>query len=133
MPDTVANLATQFGLHVQPMVHVQNLGKSIDFYEALGGHVIFGNRDADWALVQFAHTTLSLRAHPGGDSHVDLIELQFVSSVDLHEIEAHINAVDPGLIDKPIAPDTFGRILRLKTPDGLLIKILHLDHERSEG
>jgi catechol 2,3-dioxygenase-like lactoylglutathione lyase family enzyme len=133
MPDTVAKLATHFGLHVQPMVHVQDLAKSIDFYEALGGHIVFGDRDADWALIGFGHTTISLLAHPPGDGNFETVELQFVSAVDLHDIETHLNALDPALVEKPVAHETFGRILRVKTPDGLLIKILHLDRERTEG
>ena len=116
-----------FGLRVQPMVHVADMSAGLDFYEALGGQLRFGSRDGDWALVRFGDTLVSLLARPPGDGKLETVELQFTVPAGLEAIEAHLRSVDPALIDRGVADEAFGRMLKLKTPDGLLIKVLELD------
>ena len=118
-----------FGLKVQPMIHVEAIAASLDFYEALGGRLLYGSRDGDWALVDFDGSTLSLLAHPPGDGKLETVELQFTCAGKLEAIERHLRSVDPALIDRGVADEAFGRMLKLKTPDGLLVKILKLERE----
>ena len=63
MPDSPTTDLKCFGLKVQPMVHVEKMAEALDFYEALGGRLVFGSRDGDWALVAFEGSMLSLLAH----------------------------------------------------------------------
>jgi len=125
-------ITKDFGLAVQPMVHVQSMSKSIDFYAALGGRLVFGSRDGDWALIQFAGSTISLLAHPPGDGNFETVELQFTCPANLDHIESHLRAIDPTLIDRGTADEAFGRMLKLKTSDGLPIKILELQRDLIE-
>jgi catechol 2,3-dioxygenase-like lactoylglutathione lyase family enzyme len=127
MTDPVAIEPTALGLAVQPMVHVADMAASLAFYEALGGRLVFGSRDGDWALVAFGGGAISLLAHPPGDGRKETVELQFTCTARLESVEAQVKAVDPSFIDRGVADEAFGRMLKLRTPDGLLIKLLELE------
>ncbi|WFT79955.1 hypothetical protein QA634_33025 [Methylobacterium sp. CB376] len=71
--------ADRFGLQVPPMVHVAELAPAIGFYERLGGSLVYGSRDGDWALVRFGGSLLSLLAHPPGPG-AGAVELHFASA-----------------------------------------------------
>lgn len=116
-----------FGLRVQPMVHVPSMAEAVGFYEALGGELVFGSRDGDWALVSFGDSLLSLLAHPPGDGRRETVELQFTCTAPLEKVEAAVRAVDPSWIERGVGDEAFGRMLILKTPDGLFVKLLELE------
>ena len=118
---------TDFGLRVQPMVHVGDLGAALDFYAALGGSPVFGSRDGDWALVRFGGTFVSLLAHPPSDLNPEPVELQFVSDAPLDGVVAHLEVALPAAIERGIGDEAFGRMAQLRTPDGLVVKLLELD------
>jgi len=118
-----------FGLRVQPMVHVEAMPVALDFYEALGGRLVFGSRDGDWSLIAFGDTMLSLLAHPPGDGRHETVELQFTCAVRLEQVEEHLRLIDPTLIERGVADEAFGRMLKVLTPDGLLVKLLELERE----
>ena len=46
------------------MVHVADMAASVAFYEHLGGEIIHGGRDADWALMQLGTTQIGLLTRP---------------------------------------------------------------------
>ncbi len=115
-------------LSVQPMVHVARLDTAIAFYELLGGRLIYGSRDGDWALIGFAGGALSLLARPGGPDNPEPVELQFVTRGKLEPIAARVEA-GGAVIAQPVTDEAFGRMLQLRTPDGLLIKLLELDRD----
>jgi catechol 2,3-dioxygenase-like lactoylglutathione lyase family enzyme len=117
------------GLRVQPMVHVADMAASLEFYAALGGRLVFGSRDGDWALVAFGATTLSLLAHPPGDGRMETVELQFTASARLETVAAQVRAIRPEWIGRGVADEAFGRMLKLTTPDGLLVKVLELERD----
>jgi len=127
MVDLARGIPSAFGLTVQPMVHVAEMAAALAFYEALGGQRVFGSRDGDWALVRFGDTLLSLLARAPGDGNLETVELQFTCEAKLEAIEAHLRSIDPSLIDRGVADEAFGRMLKLKTPDGLLVKVLELE------
>ncbi len=118
-----------FGLRVQPMVHVADMAASLDFYSALGGHLVFGSRDGDWALVRFGGSCISLLAHPPSDLNPEPVELQFVSDVPLEGVVANLETALPAAIERGIGDEMFGRMAQLRTPDGLVIKLLELERD----
>ena len=118
-----------FGLRVQPMIHVADLGAAIDFHAALGGRLVVGSRDGDWALIGFGNTLVSLLAHRPSDLNPEPVELQFVSDVPLDGVVAHLEVAMPGAIERGIGDETFGRMAQLRTPDGLVVKLLELDRD----
>lgn len=119
--------APDFGLAVQPMVHVADLGAAIDFHAALGGRLVFGSRDGDWALVAYGSTTVSLLAHPPSDLNPEPVELQFTCAASLDAVAEHLRTAAPDMIERGVGDEAFGRMLRLRTPDGLVVKLLELD------
>ncbi len=120
---------TDFGLRLQPMVHVADMAAAQDFYAALGGALVFGSRDGDWALVRFGGTCLSLLAHPPSELNPEPVELQFVSEAPLEGVVAHLETVLPATIERGIGDEMFGRMAQLRTPDGLVVKLLELDRD----
>ena len=114
-------------LSIQPMVHVAALGPALDFYTALGGRVLFGSRDGDWALVQFGETQLGLLAHPPGPNGEGEVELQFASRTALDQVEARLREMGGVTIERGTADEAFGRMLQLRTPDGLLVKLIEIE------
>jgi catechol 2,3-dioxygenase-like lactoylglutathione lyase family enzyme len=122
----------RFGLRIQPMIHVADMSASLEFYEALGGQLVFGSRDGDWALIEFDGSMISLLAHPPGDGRRETVELQFTSEVELETLQTHIQTIAPGFIERGVADEAFGRMLKLKTPDGLLVKVLELERDLVE-
>ena len=129
MHKPVGNTMPDFGLCVQPMIHVEAMADAIEFYTALGGKLVFGSRDGDWALVSFGDSTLSLLAHPPGDGRRETVELQFTCKAPLELVEAHLRDINPALIDRGVGDEAFGRMLKIVTPDGLLLKIIELERE----
>lgn len=117
-----------FDLRIQPMAHVASLPESIAFYEALGGTLVFGSRDGDWALMRFGGSFLSLLAHEPSAEDMP-VELQFVSGQPLERIEEHLKAIAPAMIAREIGDEAFGRMLKLRTPDGLVVKLLELERD----
>jgi len=117
------------GLRLQPMVHVQDMAAAFDFYQRLGGQVVHGSRDADWALLRLGGGELGLLAHPPNpDQDEGAVELNFQYEGALEELEKRLRAVGAP-VTGPAADTGFGRQLQLTSPDGLLIKINELHPE----
>ena len=129
MPENDRSPLARFELAVQPMQHVAALAPAIAFHEAIGGELVFGSRDGDWALMRFGVTHLSLLAHPPSPDNPEPVELQFVSGTPLEDIEAHLREVAPETIRRGVADEAFGRMLQLRTPDGLIVKLLELERD----
>jgi hypothetical protein len=121
-----------FNLSIQPMLHVARMGESIAFFEAFGGRLVFGSRDGDWALLRFGGTHLSLLAHPPSPDNPEPVELQFTSATPLERIEEHLQETAPHMIARGTADEAFGRMLQLRTPDGLIVKLLELERDLIE-
>lgn len=115
------------GLNLQPMVHVQDMGASLAFYQALGAQVAHGSRDGDFVMLTVGNAQLSLLAHPPNpDQHEGMVELNFDTDRDLAEVEAALRGADVD-IAQPVTDEGFGRQLQVRSPDGLLIKINQLE------
>ena len=120
------------GLKPQPMIHVENMADALRFYEALGAKLLFGSRDGDWAMIEFSGSRLGLLARPPGDGKKETVELQFTSDQPLDSVEERVHAVDPGFIERRTSDEAFGRMLKLQTPDGLLIKVIEVERDLVE-
>ncbi|HCI79141.1 MAG TPA: hypothetical protein DHW02_05590, partial [Ktedonobacter sp.] len=79
------------GISLQPMVHVDDMGKAIDFYSKLGGTVLNGSRDGDWAVLRFGDTELGLLAHPANPEQDEgKVELNFEYVGSLENFEKQL-------------------------------------------
>lgn len=122
-------LNSWLGLRPQPMVHVGNLLESRAFFELLGGESLYTSRDGDWALIDFAGTRLSLLAHPPADAAQGAIELHFTAEAPLLALESRVLRANPGFVAQSATDEAFGRMLQLKTPDGLIIKVIEVERD----
>jgi glyoxalase/bleomycin resistance protein/dioxygenase superfamily protein len=112
---------------LQPMVHVDDMGASVSFYEALGAQVLHGSRDGDFVMLQLGGSQLSLLAHPPNPEQDEgRVELNFESAGDLSDLEARLSSAGVE-IHTPTTDEGFGRQLIVRSPDGLLVKINELD------
>lgn len=117
------------GLHLQPMVHVDNMASSVAFYQALGATIDHGSRDSDFVMLRIGGATLGLLAHPPNpEQNEGTVELNFETGEDLETLEARL-AEAGVLIVQPTTDEGFGRQLQVSAPDGLLIKINQLEQE----
>lgn len=115
------------GIKLQPMVHVEDMGRALDFYTALGAKILHGSRDGDFALIRFQGAELSLLAHPPNPEQDEgRVELNFESTQPLEEVEARLRKAGV-TITRPTSDEGFGKQLQVKSPDGLLIKINQLE------
>lgn len=110
-------------LRLRPMVHVENMAASVEFYERLGGKVVHGSRDGDWVLLDVGGAQIGLLAHPPNpDQNEGVVELNFEAVEPLDGIEDRLRAAGVA-ITRPTSDEGFGRQLQISTPDGLLVKI----------
>ena len=126
------NIVSDLGLKPQPMVHVESMPAALRFYEGLGAELLFGSRDGDWAMIEFSGARIGLLAHPPGDGKRETVELQFTSDQPLEAVEKRMHAVDPNFIERGTADEAFGRMLKLRTPDGLLVKVIEVERDLVE-
>jgi catechol 2,3-dioxygenase-like lactoylglutathione lyase family enzyme len=120
------------GLKPQPMIHVESMAEALRFYEALGAKLMFGSRDGDWSMIDFAGSRIGLLAHPPGDGKRETVELQFTSAQALEAVEEKMHGIDAAFVERGVADEAFGRMLKLRTPDGLLIKVIEVERDLVE-
>jgi predicted lactoylglutathione lyase len=114
---------------LQPMLHVDDMGKALDFYSKLGASVLNGSRDGDWTLLRFGTTELGLLAHPANpEQNEGKVELNFEYSASLEELEKKLRKAGITIV-RPTGDEGFGYQLQIEDPDGMLIKINHIDPE----
>ena len=119
----MTTVRTSPGLFLRPMLHVADLAASIAFYEQLGGEIIHGDRDTDWVLMQLGSVQVGLVARPPDRARgEDTVELTFDTAMPLAELEGRMHRAGFPVAEVDTDRD-FGEQLRLRTPDGLLIKI----------
>ena len=126
------NAVADLKLKPQPMIHVDSMASALRFYEALGARLLFGSRDGDWAMIDFSGARIGLLAHPPGDGKLETVELQFTSSQPLEAVEEQMRGVDSAFIERSVADEAFGRMLKLRTPDGLLVKVIEVERDLVE-
>ncbi|GAC1433519.1 MAG: hypothetical protein NVSMB54_31260 [Ktedonobacteraceae bacterium] len=116
-------------ISLQPMLHVSDMGKALNFYSKLGATVLNGSRDGDWALLRFGTTELGLLAHPANpEQNEGNVELNFEYPDSLEALEQRLR--EAGVtIARPTGDEGFGYQLQLEGPDGMLVKINQTDPE----
>ena len=123
-------MAENEGLRVQPMVHVEDMAASVDFYTALGAEIVHGSRDGDWVLLALGGTGIGLLAHPPNPEQGEgAVELNLVSTRPLAEVEERLRAAGVEVV-RPTGEESFGRQLQLAAPGGMLVKVNELEPER---
>jgi catechol 2,3-dioxygenase-like lactoylglutathione lyase family enzyme len=113
----MATVRTDPGLQLRPMVHVDDMAASMAFYEQLGAEIVHGGRDCAWVLLQLGTVQIVLVAdgEPGVDLH-------FGAVMPLDQLEQRLHRA--GFPVAEVATDReFGEQLRVRTPEGLVIKI----------
>ncbi len=116
-------------VNLQPMLHVDNMEKALDFYSKLGATVLNGSRDGDWALLRFGNTELGLLAHPANpEQNEGKVELNFEYSASLEDLEKKLREAGMTIV-RPVGDEGFGYQLQLEDADGMLIKINQIDPE----
>ena len=114
---------------LQPMLHVDDMGKALDFYSKLGGSLLNGSRDGDWALLRFGTTELGLLAHPTNpEQNEGKVELNFEYTASLEDLEKTLREAGVTIV-RPASDEGFGYQLQLESPDGLLVKMNQIDSE----
>ncbi len=114
-------------LTLQPMVHVEDMAATVDFFAALGGTVVQGSRDGDWVQISIGGAQVGLLAHPANPEQGEGdVELNFEARTPLADVEHAARAA--GLtVASPTSDEGFGRQLQVRTPDGMLVKINEID------
>lgn len=114
-------------LKLQPMIHVKDMSASIRFYEALGGELLIGSRDGDWAQMAIGGAEISLLAHPANpEQNEGQVELNFEAGEALDGLQERLRASGVKIV-RGAADEAFGAQLQIESPDGLLVKINLLD------
>ena len=125
----MASDETALEISLQPMVRVEDMAASVAFYEALGGQVVQGSRDGDWALVRLGGAEIGLLAHPANpEQHEGTVELNFASRTPVAEVARRLRGKGVA-IARDVSDEAFGSQLQLETPDGLLVKVNYLEPE----
>ena len=117
-------------LTLQPLVHVTDMAGTVAMLEALGGELAQGSGDGDWMQVSIGGAELGLLAHPPNPEQGEgLVELNFESATPLEAVEeaAHEGGVE---VVQGVTDTGFGRQLRLRSPDGILVKVNEIDADR---
>lgn len=114
-------------LRLQPMVHVEQMAPAVAFYEALGASVVHGSRDGDFVMLKIGDGELALLAHPPNPvQNEGTVELNFDTTDDLNALQDRLAAGGVRIVT-PVTDEGFGQQLQVATPDGLLVKINHLE------
>ena len=117
------------GVTLQPILHVEDMGKALDFYTKLGATVLNGSRDGDWALLRFGNTELGLLAHPANpEQNEGKVELNFEYVAPLEDLEKKLREVGVTIV-RPVSDEGFGYQLQIEDGDKMLIKINQITPE----
>lgn len=117
-------------LVLQPMVHVERMAQTVALLTALGGRLVQGSADGDWAQVQIGGAEVGLLAHPPNPEQGEgQVELNFESRTPLEQVEAAARAAGV-TVASPTTDLGFGRQLQLRSGDGLLVKVNEIDPAR---
>ncbi|MGX6606239.1 VOC family protein [Micromonosporaceae bacterium Da 78-11] len=120
---------TDPGLFLQPMVHVDDLAASVAFYEQLGGAIIHGGLDADWVLMQLGSVQIGLLSRPPDPARGEgAVELTFGTVMPLDQLEQRLHQAGFPVAEVTTDRD-LGEQLRVRSPEGLLIKINQRERE----
>lgn len=115
------------GVTLQPMLHVDDMAKALDFYGTLGATVLNGSRDGDWALLRFGGTELGLLTHPANpEQHEGKVELNFAYAGSMEDLETRLREAGVTIV-RPVGDEGFGYQLQVEDADGMLIKINQID------
>ncbi|GAA2507608.1 hypothetical protein GCM10010435_14760 [Winogradskya consettensis] len=109
------------------MVHVADMPAAVNFYEAMGGELIHGDRDGEWVLMQVGNAQIGLVVRPPDPSRGEsTVELNFSATMPLDRLEQMLRERDITIVEVADDPEV-GVRLHVETPDGMPIKIHHVE------
>ena len=115
-------------MKVMPIRYVADMESSARFYTALGLAARGGSRSGNWAelgagggLLALHSVRSSLGDQPGN------VELSFETEEPLEAVAKRLIAA--GFAPEAIADESFGRILRIADPDGVMVQVNEHDRE----
>ena len=116
-------------LSLMSVVFVQNVDRSVQFFEILGLQMSLRSRSQGWAEFDVGGAILALHeADLDTFTNEARIELCFVSEEPLYELEEHCRANNIA-IERSVTDESFGRSMVVRDPDGFLIQINEHDTE----
>ncbi|MFI5931568.1 VOC family protein [Actinoplanes sp. NPDC051494] len=115
------------GLQLRPMVHVADMPAAVSFYEAFGGELVHGDRRGEWVLMQVGTAQIGLVVRPPDPSRGEsTVELNFSATMPLDRLEKMLRERDVTIVH--VSHDMeLGTRLHVETPDGMPIKIHHVE------
>jgi catechol 2,3-dioxygenase-like lactoylglutathione lyase family enzyme len=115
------------GLQIRPVLHVADMAASVAFYEHLGAEIVHGGRDGHYTLLQLGTVQIGLLSRPADAAPGEgTVELNFCAAMPLDDLERLL--LERRMTVEGIATHReFGPELRVRTPDGLLIRIHQLE------
>jgi predicted enzyme related to lactoylglutathione lyase len=117
------------GLQLQPLVHVDDMAKAVDFYEKLGGELNHGDRSGEWVLMQLGTAQIGLVTRPPNAAHGEgTVELNFTATMPLDRLEQLLREQGVTVVTMVTDRD-LGTQLHVETPEGMPIKIHQVEPE----
>lgn len=118
---------TNMKLQIMPLIHTENLNKSVEFFKKLGFEMLYQSRDGDWGQMKLNDCEIGLLAHPPSDDD-ERIELTFMSETPLTELEKVLQNSGVKIL-MSASDEGFGEQLKIEDADGHSIKINRLTPE----
>lgn len=116
-------------LIMMPVLFVENVDRTIRFFETLGLEMSIRSRTHSWAEFDVGGAILALHeADLETLSNEVRMELAFVAQESLYEVEARCRA-NRIPVERVVTDERFGRSMVVRDPDGLLIQINEHDTE----
>ena len=107
-------------MKVLPIRYSADVEASIRFYRALGLELGAVSRPGAWAELPAAGGVLAVHAAPDA-VHAGTCELAFEADEPLEDIAKRVR--DNGFEPEPILDENFGRLIRVRDPDGVVVQI----------
>lgn len=107
-------------MKVLPIRYSADVEASVRFYRALGLDLGAASRPGGWVELPAPAGVLAVHAAPD-DAAVGRCELAFQADEPLEDVAKRLR--DNGFEPEPILDENFGRALRVKDPDGVVVQI----------
>jgi catechol 2,3-dioxygenase-like lactoylglutathione lyase family enzyme len=107
-------------MKVMPIRYVSDVERFTEFFRALGLGVQARSRPGDWQELTATGGVLALHTAGAGSSTPD-VELCLLTEEDLGVVAKRLD--DAGYPHSGVLDENFGRKLRVKDPDGVIVQV----------
>ena len=116
-------------MKLMPIVYVTDMGRSLDFYIALGLQSGHTDRAGMWSDLSLGGAMLGLhKIEHIPEKQIGQVELALVSEEKLESLVDRLQNAGI-MLERQITDEAFGRSIMLRDPDGLLLQINEHDVE----